>query len=96
MAKPGTILDKVISGRGSISFRDFEALLIALGFELKRQKSSHRIYVHPRAPRPFPVQPDGGDAKRYQVKELREYDYPLPAKCHDLTNGSLRHHRLLV
>jgi predicted RNA binding protein YcfA (HicA-like mRNA interferase family) len=33
---------------------------------------SHRQYVHPKVPRSFPVQPDGKDAKRYQIRELLE------------------------
>lgn len=53
-----------------IAFRDFEALLMAFGFVLKRTKGSHRVYRHPRAARPFPVQPRGADAKAYQVSEF--------------------------
>jgi hypothetical protein len=45
---------KVLSGQGTISFRDFEALLEALGFAFKGQKGSHRIYFHPSVGRPFP------------------------------------------
>ncbi len=37
---------KVLSGQGTIAFRDFEA--------------------------PFPVQPDGKETKRYQVRQLRD------------------------
>jgi len=55
---------------GSLSFRDFERLLLAFGFVLDRTKGSHRIYVHPHVPRPFPVQPGGKEAKRYQVREF--------------------------
>lgn len=33
-------------------------------------KGSHLIYVHPDVPRPFPVQPSGKDAKRYQIREF--------------------------
>ncbi|MGV1014615.1 MAG: type II toxin-antitoxin system HicA family toxin [Methyloceanibacter sp.] len=69
--KLADILAQVVDGRGLISFRDFESLLIGLGFSLRRQKGSHRIYVHPDLHRPFPVQPDGRDAKRYQVRQLR-------------------------
>lgn len=58
--------------RQSISFRDFERLLAAFGFELARISGSHRQYVHPLVPRPFPVQPEGKDAKRYQVREFLE------------------------
>lgn len=55
-----------------IRFRDFEGLLRAFGFELDRTVGSHRQYVHPDIPRTFPVQPDGKDAKRYQVREFLE------------------------
>ena len=54
------------------SFRDFERLLLAFGFKLDRTTGSHRQYVHPAVPRSFPVQPEGKDAKRYQVREFLE------------------------
>jgi predicted RNA binding protein YcfA (HicA-like mRNA interferase family) len=66
------VLEQVREGRGTIAFRDFEALLSALGFVLKRQRGSHRIYMHVAIGRPFPVQPDGRDAKPYQVRQLRD------------------------
>lgn len=73
MARPRKLYDHLIqSGNRSISFRDFEALLVAFGFAHVRATGSHRQYVHPAIPRPFPVQPDGKDAKRYQVRELLE------------------------
>jgi predicted RNA binding protein YcfA (HicA-like mRNA interferase family) len=56
--------------RSPISFRDFEKLLKAYGFIHERTTGSHRQYAHPKVPRAFPVQPDGKDAKRYQVREL--------------------------
>jgi len=65
-------LEQVLNGQGTVSFRDFEALLAALGFALRAQRGSHRIYVHPEISRPFPIQPDGKDAKRYQVRQLRD------------------------
>ncbi|MGB9367681.1 MAG: type II toxin-antitoxin system HicA family toxin [Xanthobacteraceae bacterium] len=65
-------LEKVMSGRGTVTFRDFEALLTALGFTMRNQRGSHRIYIHPAIDRPFPIQPDGKDAKRYQIRELRD------------------------
>ena len=70
MVKPSKLLRRLAQGQSSISFRDFERLLEALGFRLDRIKGSHHQYVHPSVPRPFPVQPDGKDAKRYQVREL--------------------------
>lgn len=62
LANPGLI----------IAFRDFERLLSAFGFSCSRTRGSHRQYTHPAVPRPFPVQPKGKDAKRYQVRELLE------------------------
>ena len=56
----------------TISFRDFERLLRAFGFEYVRTTGSHRQYVHPKLTRPLPVQPEGKDAKRYQVREFLE------------------------
>ena len=74
MARPGTVLDQVMEGRGAIAFRDLERLLLALGFRHDRTRGSHRIYIHPRATRPFSVQPRGKDAKPYQIRQLRSMD----------------------
>jgi predicted RNA binding protein YcfA (HicA-like mRNA interferase family) len=72
MVKADAILAKVISGHGRIQFRDFQKLLERLGFRLDQTRGSHHIYVHPKIGRSFPVQPEGPDAKRYQVKQLRD------------------------
>ena len=47
-------------------------LLAGLGFKFRRQAGSHRIYAHPKVDRLFPIQPDGKEAKRYQIRELRD------------------------
>lgn len=73
MTKPDKLYQQlVVSTSRSISFRDFERLLCAFGFELDRTSGSHRQYVHPAIPRSFPVQPAGKEAKRYQVREFLE------------------------
>jgi predicted RNA binding protein YcfA (HicA-like mRNA interferase family) len=72
MAKPDKVLDRVIEGKGVIAFRDFERLLLALGFRHDRTSGSHRIYLHPNVTRPLSVQPRGNDAKPYQVRQLRD------------------------
>ena len=72
MVKPAKLLERLLQGQSSLTFRDLERLLRSLGFELDRTTGSHRQYVHPKIPRPFPVQPDGKDAKRYQIRELLE------------------------
>lgn len=56
--------------RATLPFRDFERLLEAFGFSLDRTKGSHRQYVHPAVPFVLTVQPDGKDAKRYQVRQF--------------------------
>lgn len=66
------VLGAVLYGRGTIAFRDLERLLLALGFRHARTGGSHRIYVHPRVTRPLSIQPDGKDAKRYQIRQLRD------------------------
>ena len=63
---------KVIQGRGAISFRDVQRLLIALGFRLDRISGSHHIYLHPEVSRPINIQPAGKDAKPYQIRQLRD------------------------
>ena len=64
----------------NVAFGDFIALLEELGFRLERVRGSHRIYLHPAVPRPFPVQADQGKAKPYQVRQLlrmlEEYNLP--------------------
>ena len=82
MTKPDKLYQQLLeSNSRSISFRDFERLLRAVGFELDRTVGSHRQYVHPAVPRAFPVQPSGKDAKRYQVRDflelMRRYDLYL-------------------
>ena len=58
------------NSRQVIAFRDFEALLAALGFELDRTLRSHRQYRHPSTGARLTVNPDGKDAHPYQVREL--------------------------
>lgn len=70
MAKASKLYQSLLDQGGNLSFRDFQRVLEAFGFELDRTKGSHLIYVHPDLPRPFPVQPSGKDAKRYQIREF--------------------------
>jgi len=66
-----------------ISFREFEALLVAFGFEMRLGKGSHRNYKHPAIPALLTIQPRGKDALPYQVKRLlelvRDYDLHMEA-----------------
>ena len=71
MVRPSRLYAQLLqSTTRSVAFRDFIALVEAFGFEHVRTTGSHRQYVHPDIQRPFPMQPDGKDAKRYQVREF--------------------------
>ena len=73
MVKSSKLYEQLLQSTSrSIAYRDFERLVIAFGFSFKRMSGSHAIYAHPLLPRPFPIQPEGKDAKRYQVRELLE------------------------
>lgn len=73
MTRPAKLYERLLANpRTTITFRDFEKLLAAFGFENGRTKGSHRQYVHPKVPRPLPVQPEAKDAKPYQVREFLE------------------------
>lgn len=56
--------------RAPMPFRDFERLLRAFGFIELRQRGSHRSFQHPNRARLLVVQPRGGEAKPYQIKEF--------------------------
>jgi predicted RNA binding protein YcfA (HicA-like mRNA interferase family) len=53
-----------------IGFRDFERLLVAAGFALKRERGSHKSYRHPAMAEVLTVQPKGKDAQPYQVRKF--------------------------
>ena len=73
MTKPPKLYEQLLAKSGTIvSFRDFERLLEAFGFEHKRTKGSHRHYVHADVPTVLTINPDGKSAHRYQVRLLLE------------------------
>ena len=73
MVKSARLYQILLASPGQfIAFRDFEKLVRAFGFTYDRTSGSHMIYCHPLVPRPFPIQPEGKHAKRYQVRELLE------------------------
>jgi predicted RNA binding protein YcfA (HicA-like mRNA interferase family) len=71
MANVEKLYALLVAGRaGVLSFRDFEALLMAFGFVPVRQKGSHRSFKHPKAQRMMVIQPRGRDATDYQVRQF--------------------------
>lgn len=74
MSKVEKLLKKARNNPSGLSFDDFENLLAQLGWILKRQEGSHRIYISPQGYR-LSVQPRGAKAKGYQVRQLlKQYD----------------------
>jgi len=73
MTKPDKLYEQLLSSTArTISFRDFERLILSFGFALRRTRGSHRHYAHPRVAAVLTVNPDGKAAHRYQVRLLLE------------------------
>lgn len=73
MTKPSKLYEQLLANPSAIlSFRDFERLLDAFGWVLRRTKGSHRHYVHRNLPTILTINPDGKSAHRYQVRLLLE------------------------
>jgi predicted RNA binding protein YcfA (HicA-like mRNA interferase family) len=53
-----------------LSFSELCRLADAFGFQLMRTNGSHHIYQHPDVPGNLNLQPDGKDAKPYQVRQF--------------------------
>ncbi len=63
MVKPTKLFQRLLQGIRNISFRDFQRLLEAFGFDLGRVSGSHHVYSRPGLERPMIIQPNGKDAK---------------------------------
>jgi len=70
MVKPAKLFQRLLQGSRNLSFRDFQRLLEAFGFRLTRVSGSHYVYGRTGLDRPLIIQPNGKDAKTYQVEQL--------------------------
>ena len=71
MTKPAKLYALLLqSTNRSVEFRDFVAMVEALGFTNIRTKGSHRSYAHQDCPELLVIQPDVKDAMRYQVRKF--------------------------
>ena len=72
MSKVTKTLDKVLRGNAdaNIRFGDLCALLHHLGFT-ERIRGDHHIFTHEGVVEILNLQPKGGKAKAYQVKQVR-------------------------
>jgi len=67
------VLTRVLSGTrdANIRFGDLRRVLVHLGFAV-RIKGGHHIFMHEDVPEILNLQPRGGKAKPYQVKQVRD------------------------
>lgn len=59
--------------RGSVKnvrFDDMIDLVEGFGFKLNRVHGSHHIYIHQHVPEILNFQPDGNEAKPYQIRQF--------------------------
>lgn len=70
MVKPSKLFQRLLQGSRNLSFRDFQRLLEAFGFRLARVSGSHHVYGRADIDRPLIIQPNGKDAKTYQVEQF--------------------------
>jgi len=72
MPQTDKILIQVLRGQSdaNIHFVDLRALLLRLGF-VERVRGSHHIFCKEGAEEILNLQPKGGKAKPYQVKQVR-------------------------
>jgi predicted RNA binding protein YcfA (HicA-like mRNA interferase family) len=67
------LLAKVLGGRAdaNIGFDELRVLLVALGF-VERSRGSHHVFVRPGIEDLLNLQRAGRQAKKYQVRQVRE------------------------
>jgi predicted RNA binding protein YcfA (HicA-like mRNA interferase family) len=55
----------------NIRFSDFVTLLVAMGFEERHARGSHRVFWLPGHQEILTLQPSAGEAKAYQVRQFQ-------------------------
>lgn len=72
MTSPKKTLEKVLRGTtdANIRFEDLRSLLAVLGFE-ERIRGSHHIFTLEGKEAALNLQPNGSQAKAYQVRQVR-------------------------
>ncbi len=73
MSKAAKTLDRILRGSAdsNIRFEDICHLLENLGFS-RRIKGDHHIFYHDHIPEILNLQPRKGQAKPYQVRQVRD------------------------
>lgn len=66
-----SLLERLVHGQlTNVRFADAQRLVEGLGFRLDRVQGSHHIYRHPTIRQRINLQPVGGQAKPYQLRQV--------------------------
>ena len=75
MTKRDKLTEKILEGNsdGNITFEEITQFLLSRGYSVKRVRGSH-YHFRKDGSQPFNLQAsENGKAKRYQVKQIRDY-----------------------
>ena len=65
----------------NVAFGDMVDLVEGFGFRLDRTRGSHHLFVHADVPKVLNLQPEGAEAKAYQIRQflqmIEEYELRL-------------------
>lgn len=64
------LYEQLRENRRRLTFAEFQRLLEAFGYKLDRIRGSHHTYRHPGIGQRMQIQPQGKDAKAYQVDQF--------------------------
>ena len=69
--RPAVLLARMRGGDvANVRFRDLVRLIEALGFQEVAGRGSHRVFAHRDVTELINLQSDGGEAKKYQVRQV--------------------------
>jgi predicted RNA binding protein YcfA (HicA-like mRNA interferase family) len=80
--KPEKLWQEIQQSHNNVRFKDFCRLIEWFGFVRKGGKGSHQTYYSPQIREIMDIQPMGGQAKPYQIKQLTRL-----VKLYDLKGG---------
>lgn len=72
MGRARKILEAAQANPAGLTFSELQRLTEAAGFRLARTRGDHFVYSRPGVPEIINLQPAGGKAKVYQVRQVLE------------------------
>jgi predicted RNA binding protein YcfA (HicA-like mRNA interferase family) len=73
MTKKEKLLDKAKNSPKNLTFNEFKTLLEQHEWTLVNIKGSHHSYVNKNIKKLLSIQPNGNNAKEYQIKQFLKY-----------------------